>query len=76
MEQEQGWDPEVKRFFRKIISSFSAGLLWMMAAVTAGLYFGLAYRSDISIIWIILFYICLTASLLWLISYLYRLWKN
>lgn len=73
---EQGWDPEVKRYFRKIISSFSFGLLWMMSAVTAGLYFGLAFRKDVPVIYNILFYAIFLASLLLLLRYFYRLWKD
>ncbi len=73
---EQGWDPEVKRFFRKIISSFSFGLLWMMSGVTAGLYYGLAYRKDIPVYYIILFYVLLSGSLFLLLRYFYNLWKK
>ncbi len=73
---EQGWDPEVKRYFRKIISSISIGLLWLISGVTAGLYFGLAYRTDISIVYVILFYAILTGSLFLMLKYFYRLWKK
>ena len=73
---EQGWDPEVKRYFRKIISSISMGLLWMMSAVTAGLYFGLAYRQDIPVVCNVLFYFALSASLFLLLRYFYNLWKK
>ena len=73
---EQGWDPEVKRYFRKIISSFSFGLLWLMSAVTAGLYYGLGYRKDIPVIYVVLFYVLLVASLLLLLRYYYNLWKK
>jgi hypothetical protein len=73
---EQGWDPEVKRYFRKIISSLSIGLLWLMSSVTAGLYFGLAYRKDISVVYIVLFYVLLAASLFLLLRYYYNLWKK
>lgn len=73
---EQGWDPEVKKYFRKIISSFSYGVLWMIGAVAAGLYHGLAYRNDIPTIYIILFYVVFTVTLLLLLRYLYRLWKK
>jgi hypothetical protein len=72
---EQGWDPEVKRYFRKIISSFSYGLLWLMSAVTAGLYYGLAYRKDVPVVFVILFYVFLLGSLFLLLRYFYRLWK-
>lgn len=73
---EQGWDPEVKRYFRKIINSFSMGLLWLMSAVTAGLYFGLAYRKDISVVFVILYYAFLLISLLLLLRYYYKLWSK
>ena len=73
---EQGWDPEVKRYFRKIISSFSYGLLWLMSAVTGGLYYGLGYRNDISVIYIVLFYVILVVSLFLLLRYYYRLWRK
>ena len=73
---EQGWDPEVKRYFRKIISSFSYGLLWLVTAVTAGLYFGLAFRNDVPVLVNILFYIYLSASLFFLLRYYYRVWRK
>jgi len=73
---EQGWDPEVKRYFRKIISSFSVGLLWLMSCVTLGLYFGLAYRKDIPAVFNILFYVFLLVSLLLLLRYYYKLWRK
>ncbi|HLG41126.1 MAG TPA: hypothetical protein VI461_15700 [Chitinophagaceae bacterium] len=73
---EQGWDPEVKRYFRKIIYSFSYGLMWMMSCVTAGLYFGLAYRKDIPLFYNILFYAGLLLTLILLLRYYYRVWKK
>jgi len=73
---EQGWDPEVKRYFRKIISSFSFGLLWLVSAVTAGLYYRLGYRNDIPVIYVILFYVLLAGSLFLLLRYYYNLWKK
>jgi hypothetical protein len=70
---EQGWDPEVTRYFRKIINTIAYGLLWLMAVLTAGLYFGLAYRSNT--LYIILFYTVLVISLGFLVRYYYRIWK-
>ena len=40
-EYNSGMDPEVKRYFRKIINSFSAGLLWLVVIATAGIFFRL-----------------------------------
>ena len=43
---EQGWGPDVKKYLRKVLNTIAYGLLWLMAALTAGLYFGLAYHPD------------------------------
>jgi hypothetical protein len=72
---ESGWDPEVKKYFRKIINSIFLGMMWLMSGVTAGLYFGLAYRNDVSLIYNILYYVFLAGSLALLLRYLYRTWK-
>ena len=70
---EQGWDPEIKRFFRKILNTIFSGLAWMMATLTAGVYFGLAYHEKL--LYIILFYIGLAVSLALLLRYYYKMWK-
>ena len=71
---EQGWDPEVKKYFRKILTTIGYGLLWLMAVLTAGLYFELAYHPDI--FYAILFYAGFFISLGLLIRYYYRIWKK
>jgi hypothetical protein len=69
-------DPEVKLYFRKIITSFSIGLLWMFIAVTAGLYFKLAI-VEVAIHWYNwLFYVMFCISLLFLLRFYYNLWKD
>ena len=70
---EQGWDPEVKKLFRKILNTIAMGLLWMMAALTAGVYYGLAFHSNL--LYIILFYAGLAVSLGLLLRYYYHMWK-
>ncbi len=71
---EQGWDPEVTRYFKKIINTIAFGLLWMMSVLTAGFYFGLAYHPVI--LYTILFYAGFIISLLLLIRYYLHLWKK
>ena len=73
---EQGWDPEVKKYFVKILNSISIGLLWLMAMVTAGLYFQLGYRTNKPAFFNVLFYFVLLVSLLFLIRYYYKTWKK
>src|ERR671913_103483 len=39
-------DPEMAKYFKKILNSFSMGLIWMMSAAIAGFYYGLALFND------------------------------
>ncbi len=71
---EQGWDPEVKKYFQKILNTIGYGLLWLMGSLTAGLYFGLAYHAIT--VYSIIFYTAFTVSLFLLIRYYYRMWKK
>lgn len=73
---EQGWDPEIKSFFKKIMNSISITLLWLMIMATAGLYFGLAFSNGKPVIYTTIFYIVLTGSFTWLVVYLYRTWNK
>lgn len=70
---EQGWDPEVKKFFVRIINTVSWGLLWLMTCATAGLYFQLAYGRGI---YTVIFYALMFATLLLLLRFFYNTWKN
>lgn len=68
-------DPEVKKYFKKILSSFTYGLLWLQLIVTTGIYFKLAF-VDHGLRWYNLaFYLGFLLSLLLLVRYYYRLWK-
>jgi hypothetical protein len=73
---ESGWDPEVRKYFRKVLNSISIGLLWMMVMVFLGLYKGWAYVYGRMDVYNIIFYIFLAVSLAVLIRYYYRLWKK
>jgi hypothetical protein len=72
---ERGWDPDVKKYFRKILNTAGWGLIWMIAVVTAGIYYGLAIPGDKPVIQNIIFYAVALLTLLILIRYLYRAWK-
>ena len=75
-EYNSGMDPEVKRYFRKIINSFSYGLLWMMSFVTLGLFFGLADVAHGLQWYTIVFYAFAFISFAALIYYYIRLWRK
>ena len=72
---EQGWDPEVKKYFLKILSTISYGLLWLMSTVTAGIYFELGWTGIRPLYAVILFYVIAVAAFILLLRYYYRLWK-
>jgi hypothetical protein len=75
-EYDRGMDPEIKRFFKKIINSFSIGLLWLLSMFTAGLFFDLGITHN-GIKWYnIVFYIIAILSFIGLLFYFYRVWKK
>lgn len=71
---EQGWDPEVKKYFQKILNTIGYGLLWLMGSLTAGLYFRLAYHANS--LYSAIFYIVFGGSFFLLIRYYYRMWRK
>jgi len=76
METERGWDKEIKKYFRKILYSISWGLIWLMSLLTLGIYFKLAFIGKNPIGYNILFYSFLVCSLVALIYYYIRVWKE
>ena len=73
--EEWEWEA-VKKYFRKILNSFALGLLWMLAASTAGLYFKLAYVAT-GLQWQnAVFYLLFVLSFAGLLLYYYKIWKQ
>ena len=72
---EPGIEPDLNKYFRKIINSIIYSLLWMIAGITAGIYYKLAFFSEVSLVYNILFYTGLLASLIFLIRYLIGIWR-
>lgn len=77
MNQEpyRGFDPDIKKFFRKILWSSFLGLLWLIAFVTAGIYYKLAYVYGGHLLSAIGFYFFMAATLFLLLRYLKKAWK-
>lgn len=76
MEQEQGMDPDVKRFFKNILNTISLGLLWLLSVTTAGIYFRLGWQGDKPLLYVILFYTLAAATFGFLLRYYYSIWKK
>jgi len=69
-------DPEVTKYFRKILRSLFVFLMWLFINVTAGIYFELAYSENYSSFIHILFFVWLVISLALLLWFLYRTWSK
>ena len=69
-----GMDPEVTKYFKKILNSLFAFLIWMFINITGGIYFGLAFREHFPLIINILFYLWLALSLGLLLWYYFKVW--
>lgn len=76
MQMEQGMGSDVTNFFKKILSTISYGLIWLIAAVTAGIYFKLGWRGNGPLLPVILFYTIAAISFFLLLRYFYKLWKK
>lgn len=74
-EKDVGMDPQLKRYFLKIMNSFVWGVIWLMFVTFFGLYFGLAYVQNGWTPVNIIFYVIVGITFLLLLRYLYRSWK-
>lgn len=71
-----GFEPEVRDFLKRIVSSVFLGLLWLMMNMTIGIYFGLLFFED-GIHWPnVLYYIFLLITLAFLIRFYYKTWNK
>ncbi|TAL46964.1 MAG: hypothetical protein EPN92_05315 [Chitinophagaceae bacterium] len=71
-----GMDPEVAKYFKKILNSLFAGLLWLLLNITGGIYYGFAFNEDGLTIVNVLFYAWLIISLALLLWFYYRVWRK
>jgi ABC-type bacteriocin/lantibiotic exporter with double-glycine peptidase domain len=75
-EYNQGWDPEVKRYFRKIVNSFALGALWLLTIATLGFAFKLAIVRGAMQWRNYLFYGIFLLTLLLLLFVYFRMWRK
>jgi len=73
---EQGMDPDIKKYFIKILNSFSLGFIWLFGNLTAGIYFRLAYKTEKPFVFTIIFYMVCALTFVALLRYYYRTWKK
>ena len=69
-------EPEVRRFLKKVVWTLSGALLWLSINMFIGIYKELAFPAGKPTVWNILFYAFALVTLILLIIYYFRLWKN
>ncbi|MBI1781138.1 MAG: hypothetical protein HYR66_07175 [Sphingobacteriales bacterium] len=69
-------EPEVKRFLQKVVWTLSGALVWLIINMYLGIYKELGFPEGRVTVWNILFYCFALLSLVFLIIYFFRLWKN
>jgi len=70
------FEPEVKDFLKRIVSSVFLGLLWLMLSMTFGIYFGFLFVNEKISIGNILFYLFFFLSFIFLIRFYLKTWKK
>ncbi len=69
-------EPEVRRYFRKIVNSLVFGITWLMLIIGAGLFFDLAGIKN-GVHWYnIVFYVVAFVSFIYLLIYFIRVWRG
>ncbi len=69
-------EEDVKEFLIKIVQSISMGLVWLLANMSIGIYFGFAFFEGRPSIGNYIYYTVFILSLLALINYLRKKWKG
>ena len=73
---EQGWDPDIKKYFKKILYCISYGSSWMLMVVAVGLYLGFAYPGKRPVTTVIIFYAVAFTTFVIMVRYFYKAWKK
>ena len=69
-------EPEVKLFLKIIIQCIGMLLLWMLLNTFFGIKMGLLFLDEKITIWNGVYYLCMTASFIWVVRYILRKWKQ
>lgn len=73
---ESGWDPDIKKYFTRLLNAISVALAWLLAVFTAGIYFKLGWKGDHPLIFTIIFYAAAAVTLYFVIRYMKGLWDK
>ena len=69
-------EEDVKEFLIKIVQSISMGLVWLLANMSIGIYFGFAFFEGRPSLGHYIYYAVFILTLIALINYLRKKWKG
>jgi hypothetical protein len=69
-------EEDVKEFLIKIVQSISMGLVWLLANMCIGIYFGFAFFEGRPSLGNYIYYAVFILTLIALINYLRKKWKG
>lgn len=69
-------ETDVSDFLKRIVWSFSAGIVWLLFNMTAGIFGGWLFFEHTPTIGNIIFYVIMLFSLAALLRFLYRTWSK
>jgi hypothetical protein len=69
-------EEDVKEFLIKIVQSISIGLVWLLAKMSIGIYFGFAFFEGRPSLGNYIYYAVFILTLIALINYLRKKWKG
>ena len=69
-------EEDVKEFLIKIVQSISMGLVWLLANMSIGIYFGFAFFEGRPSLGNYIYYAVFILTLIALINYLLKKWKG
>ena len=72
----QGMEPDTKKYLLKVLNSLFVGLLWLSLNVLGGLYLWYGIIEKKLSLYNIFFFVWFLLSLLALLYYYYRTWKD
>jgi hypothetical protein len=69
-------EEDASRLLRKVIKTMSAAILWLLFNMTIGIYFGWMFFYTTPSLGNYIFYVFMAGTLVWMVVYLKRLWRD
>lgn len=69
-------EEDASRLLQKVVKTLTAAIVWLLVNMIFGIYFGWMFFYDTPTIGNIIFYVFMAGTLVLMLRYFYRLWKE